>query len=210
MLKEIYKFLGQIDKCAVDDATAKNGTEWVWKIHPAHSPHRNSAAEAAVRVVKKALHSLGKEMGLSYSKFQMVLCVAANLINERPIDARVQCREKCRQYVILNTLLLGRPSQSGDTMSFDFTNYSYKRLRAMQTEVNRFWRYWSQLAGPNLFIRSKWHTAHRNVAVGDVVWVSDQNAQRGQFKLGRVVGTNPDPTSRSPQVAAQPAPTKVN
>ena len=46
--------------------------------------------------------------------------------------------------------------------------------------------------GPNLFIRSKWHTTQRNVTVGDIVWLSDQNALRGQFKLGRVVSTNPD------------------
>lgn len=62
----------------------------------------------------------------------------------------------------------------------------------MQAEVTKFWRSWSQLAGPNLVVRSKWHTSQRNVAVGDVVWLCDQNALRGQFKLGRVVSTNPD------------------
>lgn len=61
----------------------------------------------------------------------------------------------------------------------------------MQAEVSK-WRSWIQLAGPNLFIRSKWHTAERNVAVGDVVWLCDQNAKRGQVRLGRVVSTNPD------------------
>lgn len=63
----------------------------------------------------------------------------------------------------------------------------------MQSMVNKFWRSWSQLAGPNLFIRNKWHTSQRNVAVGDIVWLCDQNAIRGQFKLGRIVSTNPDP-----------------
>jgi hypothetical protein len=44
-----------------------------------------------------------------------------------------------------------------------------------------------------LFVRNKWHTAERNVAVGDIVWLCDQNALRGQFKLGRVISTNSDP-----------------
>lgn len=48
------------------------------------------------------------------------------------------------------------------------------------------------MAGPNLFIRNKWHTKKRNVAVGDVVWLADQNALRGQYKLARVVGVNAD------------------
>lgn len=48
------------------------------------------------------------------------------------------------------------------------------------------------MAGPNLFIRNKWHTKERNVAVGDVVWLADQNALRGQYKLARVVSVNAD------------------
>lgn len=48
------------------------------------------------------------------------------------------------------------------------------------------------MAGPNLFIRSKWHTKERNVAVGDVVWLADQNSLRGQYKMGRVVSVNTD------------------
>ena len=56
-----------------------------------------------------------------------------------------------------------------------------------------FLRSWSHLAGPNLFVRSKWHTTQINVTVGDIVWLCDQNALRGQFKLDRVVTVNPDP-----------------
>lgn len=48
------------------------------------------------------------------------------------------------------------------------------------------------MAGPNLFISYKWHTKERNVAVGDVVWLADQNALRGQYKLARVVSANAD------------------
>lgn len=192
VLEELYRFLDGQNRIALEETAARNGTEWTWKIHPADSPHRNGAAEAAVRVVKRALQSLGKEFALSYSEFQTALCMAANLANERPIDARVQSREDCINYVTPNSLLLGRASQSGDVKAFDFASYPYKRLRAMQAEVIKFWRCWSQLAGPNLFVRSKWHTVNRNVAVGDVVWLCDQNALRGQFKLGVVVGTNPD------------------
>ncbi len=61
-----------------------------------------------------------------------------------------------------------------------------------QCLVDKFWRGWSQLESPNLFLRSKWHSSHRNVAIGDIVWITDQNALRGQFKLGRVIGVNPD------------------
>ena len=86
VLAELYAFLDNLDRTALEENAAKNGTEWTWKIHPADSPHRNGAAEAAVRVVKKALQSLGKESPLSYSEFQTALYIAANLSNECPIE----------------------------------------------------------------------------------------------------------------------------
>lgn len=192
ILEELYRYLDSLDKAALEETAAKNGTEWSWKINPADSPHRNGAAEAAVRIVKKALQSLGRESGLSYSEFQTTLQMAANLANERPIDARVQSREESIHYLTPNSLLLGRASLGGDVKTFNFDAYPYKRLRAIQAEVTKFWRCWSQLAGPNLFIRSKWHTTRRNVTSGDVVWLCDQNALRGQFRLGRVTEAVPD------------------
>lgn len=193
VLKDLYGFLESQDKGTLEEYAVKNGTQFVWKFHPADSPHRNGAAEAAVRITKRALQSLGKGSDLTFSEFLTALQLAANLANERPIDARVQSREGCIQYVTPNTLLLGRATQTGDSKTFDFASYPYKRLREITTQVNYFWRSWSQLAGPNLFVRNKWHTAERNVAVGDIVWLCDQNALRGQFKLGRVISVNSDP-----------------
>nr|XP_021326620.1 uncharacterized protein LOC110438467 [Danio rerio] len=192
VLQDLYQFLEGIDKSTLEETAVKHGTEWIWKIHPADSPHRNGAAEAAVRIIKRALQNCGGESTLTYSEMHTALQIAANLANERPIDARAQNQEGCIQYVTPNSLLLGRASQSGDIKTFDFSSYPFKRLQAMQSLVNKFWERWSQLAGPNLFIRSKWHTTHRNVAIGDIVWIADQNALRGQFKLGRVISVNPD------------------
>lgn len=192
ILKDMYTYLRGQDKESLEEYAAKNSTHWSWKIHPADSPHRNGAAEAAVKITKRALLSLRKVESLTFSEFLTALQLAANLTNERPIYARVQSQEDRIESVTPNTLLLGRASSSGDFKSFDYATYPMKRLQEIQTLVNHFWKSWSQLAGPNLFVRSKWHTAERNVAVGDIVWLCDQNALRGQFKLARVVAVNPD------------------
>lgn len=55
----------------------------------ADSPHRNVAAEAAVKISKRALQSIGISDGLTFSEFLRVLKLTANLANARPIDARV-------------------------------------------------------------------------------------------------------------------------
>ncbi|XP_062889714.1 uncharacterized protein LOC134338104 [Mobula hypostoma] len=128
VLEELYKFLDGLNEAALQEIAAKNGTEWMWKIHPPDSPHRNGAAEAAVHIVKRALQSLGKESGICYSEFQTTLHIAANLANECPTDARVHSQEDCIQYVTPKTLQLGRASQSGDFKTFDFSSYPYKSL----------------------------------------------------------------------------------
>lgn len=192
LLKDIYTFLWSQDTASLEEYAVKNGTSWAWKVLPADSPHRNGAAEAAVRIVKRAFQSLSKLANLTFSEFLTALQLAANLANERPFDARVQGREDCIRYVSPNSSLIGRASHSGSLKIFDFNNYPYKRLQEIQSQVDEFWKAWRQLAGPNLFIRTKWHTTERNVAVGDVVWLCDQNALRGQFRLGRAVTANPD------------------
>ena len=191
-LEDLYSFLASIDKEGIQRRAVIAGTDWVWEFSPADSPHRNGAAEAAVRVLKKSLSSVGEEGDLTTLEFQTLLYLAANLSNERPIGARAQVQEETVDVVTPNSLLLGRARPRGDTMGFEFPTYPFSRLRAVQVEVDKFWRRWSQLAGPHLFVRQKWHTPARNVSVGDLVWVADQNALRGQFKLGRVEEVYPD------------------
>lgn len=92
-MEELYRFLEVQNKADLEEIAAKNGTEWMWKIHPADSPHRNGAAEAAVHMLERALQRLGKESSLSCIEFQTALHLAANLANECPIGARIQSRD---------------------------------------------------------------------------------------------------------------------
>lgn len=166
---------------------------WAWNFHPADAPHRNGAAEAAVKLIKRALTSLGGTVSsLTWGELQTLFYQAANLTNERPIDARAQEQEDSIEYLTPNTLLLGRTRQGGDTGGIDLCTHPWRRLRSIQIGVDMFWKKWSELAGPNLFIRPKWHQTQRNVAVGDIVWIADQNALRGQFRLGRIQAVYPD------------------
>ena len=107
LLEDLYSFLGSQYMPNLEEYAVKNGTSWTWKVLPADSPHRNGAAEAAVKITKRALQSLSTQANLTFSEFLTALQMAANLANERPIDARVQSREDRVQYVTPNSLLLG-------------------------------------------------------------------------------------------------------
>ena len=192
-LKELHKHLACLKRASVEDVAARNGTEWKWVFYPAYSPHRNGAAEAAVRILKRAFTNLGGTTGsLTWGEFHTLLYSAANLANERPIDARVQEQEDAVEYISPNSLILGRTGQGGDLEGISLKGRSWHRLKAIQAGVDNFWTSWSDLAGPNLFLRPKWHRAARNVQVGDLAWIADQNTLRGQFRLGRVVKAYPD------------------
>ncbi|KAL2088696.1 hypothetical protein ACEWY4_015595 [Coilia grayii] len=192
-LYQLYKHLACLQAVSMEDVAAKNGTEWNWEFHPADAPHRNGAAEAAVKLLKRALTSLGGTTGsLTWGELQTLFYQAANLTNERPIDARAQEQEDSVEYLTPNSLILGRASLGGDTSGLDLETHSWRRLRAIQIGVDRFWAKWRELAGPNLFIRHKWHRSERNVEVGDLVWIADPNALRGPFRLGRILTVYPD------------------
>ncbi|XP_065152486.1 uncharacterized protein [Paramisgurnus dabryanus] len=192
-LCELHKHLACLQSVSIEDVAAKNGTEWKWDFHPADAPHRNGAAEAAVKLLKRAFMSLrGTTGSLTWGELQTLFYQAANLTNERPIDARAQEQEDLVEYLTPNSLILGRASLEGDTSGLDLETHPWRRLRAIQIGVDRFWKKWRELAGPNLFIRHKWHRTERNVKVGDLVWIADPNALRGQFRLGRILTVYPD------------------
>lgn len=85
---------------------ARNDTEWQWDFHPADPPHRYGAAEAVVKLIKRALHSLcGPTICYTWGEFQTLLYSAPNLINDRPIDAKVQEQEDAVEYLTTNSLV---------------------------------------------------------------------------------------------------------
>lgn len=98
-LEKLHKFLKETNRSELEEEAAKHGTEFEWKIHPADSPHRNGAAEAAVQVIKMALNNLGGDGVFTWGEFQAFLFMAANLANERSINARIQSREDCVEYI---------------------------------------------------------------------------------------------------------------
>ena len=192
-LTELQNHLRCLQTSPIEDNAAKNGTDWAWCFHPADAPHRNGTAEAAVKLMKRALTSLrGATESLTWGEFQTLLFQAANLTNERPIDAHAQEQEESVDYITPNSLILGRSSVGGDTDGLDLVTHPWRRLRNIHNLVDRFWTRWNELAGPNLFVREKWHTKERNVQIGDIVWIADSNALRGQFRLGLVTATRPD------------------
>ena len=93
--------------------------------------------------------------------------------------------KKCTVFPVL-FLLLGRATSRIPSGLFERTDNPRHRYEFIQGIIDNFWRRWTRDFFPSLIIRQKWHTATRNLRVGDVVLIQDSNQIRGQWKLGKV------------------------
>lgn len=140
VLRELHKHLSCLQRLSFEDVAARNGTEWKWEFHPADAPHRNGAAEAAVKLIKRALNSLCGMTGCyTWGEFQTLLYSAADLTNNCPIDAKAQEQEDTVEYVTPNSLLLGCTGHRGDMLGIDLETHPWQRLKAIQAGVDNFW-----------------------------------------------------------------------
>ncbi|XP_067314466.1 uncharacterized protein [Pseudorasbora parva] len=69
--------------------------------------------------------------------------------------------------------------------------YLRKRWRRVQFLANEFWQRWKREYLLNLQQRQKWQKTSRNSQVDDIVILQDDNAQRNEWKLARVVEVHP-------------------
>ena len=65
-----------------------------------------------------------------------------------------------------------------------------KRWHRIQQLLGQFWKRWRREFQPNLNIRRKWFHPRRNLKEGDIVLLIGPKAHRGDWPLGRIVGTH--------------------
>ena len=86
-----------------------------------------------------------------------------------------------------NHFLVGQlGGQLAPQVSDDIVFNPRNRWRLIQNLVKVFWKRWREEFLSTLNTRKKWREAKDNLKVEDVVLVVDQNALRGQWRLGRV------------------------
>lgn len=109
----------------------------------------------------------------------------SNLVNQRP-TGRHPTSPDDGMYLCSNDLLLGRSKSRVPNGLFAESSNLCRRFTLVQNITTNFWKRWTRKYFPNLIIRQKCHTDHRNVAVGDVVLIQDLNLVRGQWRFGKV------------------------
>ena len=149
-------------------------------------------------MVKKALYLAVGNSILSFSELQTVVFEAAELVNERPlaISSTRGNDDLSPDYICPNQLLIVRASGRIPVGSWSNVSNIARRLKYVQEITEKFCKIWYKQIFPSVVIRHKWHVEVRNLKVGDIVVVSDQNALRGDYRLARVSEVYPDVKKR--------------
>ena len=128
---------------------------------------------------------------IDVSELLTVFFEIANIMNERPIG-KMQNDIDDGSYLCPNDLLLGRATSRVPSAPFNHTNCPKRRFIFIQKLVDAYWTKWNRFYFPTLLVRQKWHSARRNIMIGDVVLIQDSNAIRGNWKMAKVFKTFTD------------------
>lgn len=161
------------------------GTEWRF-ITPS-APHQGGLWEAAVKSMKYHLRRvIGKEI-LTSSEFRTILAQTSAAMNSRPLAALSDDPDDL-EFLTPGHFLCGESMIQlfGKNVQDAPTN-SLKRVEQIQQKSQLIWKQWSQDYLNELQQRTKWREPERNMQVGDLVLICEENTVPTLWRTGRVV-----------------------
>lgn len=149
-----------------------------WNFIAPYAPHQGGLWEAVVKSMKHHLKRVTGALVLSKDEMETVLCQIGAILNSRPLGV---VRDDPGDLVMLTPahFLNGRP------MVQLFGAYSEEKIesktlgeryRAVQRISQQFWKVWRADYLNELQQRPKWQLAVKNISIGDLVLLKDDNA----------------------------------
>ena len=151
--------------------------------------HMGGCWERMIRTIRAVFQGLTPQMhNLSSSALRTLLYECMAIINSRPLTTVTHdCKPLTPNDLLTmkSSVILPMPGTFEDC-----DIYARKRWRAVQLLANRFWGRWRKEYLHQLQQRQKWVGTKRNLAVNDVVILSD-DSNRISWRLGRVTEVLP-------------------
>ena len=170
-------------------------TKTQWTVCPAGSQWRNGSLEAAVKKLKKSLALTYTGQVLNILEMQLAFRRAASLFNSRPVYAQSQpgptADSEVLSAVTPNHLLLGRACPEVVHRDWDMLAGPHSRLNMVLDLETAWWKQWSTQCLPGLVPTPRWRQERRPVVPGDIVLLQYSGKIHDEFKLGRVMLTEP-------------------
>ena len=189
-LREMYDFLkGQVAQHKISDFCSTQNIDW--KFIPERAPHFGGLWEAAVKSMKFHFKRVIADTKLTFEELMTVLTQIESCLNSRPLTP-LSCDEDGIEVLTPGHFLIGQPLESIPDPSSSYRSMSLlKRWCLCQSLVRHFWKRWSDEYLSSLRRHNKWKFPTRNVRVGDVVILKEDNLVPTKWPLARVLATYP-------------------
>ena len=192
--REFREALSEIDKNKVKNEMLNMNCDWIeMKFNVPSASHMGGVWERQIKTVRGVLSVLLEKNGtqLNDEALHTLMCEAAALVNSRPLTTDNTTSPDLLQPLTPNHLLTQKSKvvlpQPGVFQTSDL--YSRKQWRRVQHLTNEFWVRSRKEFLHSLQERSKWAATKRNLGVGDIVLIKEEEAPRNQWKLARVEET---------------------
>ena len=192
---ELQCALQSMENSKIRDFLLRNNCDFEIVMNPPYSSHMGGVWERLIRSVRSILNVILSQQGsqLDGESLHTFMYEVGAVINSRPLTLEYIQDSDFPKTLTPNHLLTMKTkvvvSPPGDFCREDV--YSVKRWRRIQYLVNVFWSRWKGEYLHILQSRQKWLRKHRNLCLGDIVIIKDDNSPRNMWLLGRIVEVYP-------------------
>ncbi|XP_055623145.1 uncharacterized protein LOC129766595 [Toxorhynchites rutilus septentrionalis] len=173
-----------------------------WRFNPPADPHMGGCWERMVRTVKSALGCVPIVRKLDEESLACLMAEAESMVNSRPltfIPLETADHESLtpNHFLLLNSNGVREPKK----LSTDERMALKNSWNMVKHTMDKFWHRWLVEYLPTIIRRTKWFQDVRQIEVGDLVLVVDENI-RNRWLRGRVIHTvsGKDGVARSAEV----------
>ena len=189
-LQELVEFFNeQKTEKLISEFCSTQGIQW--KFIPERSPHFGGLWEAAVKSMKLHMRRIVGDVKLTFEEMTTVLSQIEACLNSRPL-VPFPSSEEGLDVLTPGHFLIGRPLESlPDPPSSCRTMSLLQRWNLCQALVRHFWKRWSAEYLVTLQKATKWHRPYKNLSVGDLVILREDNVAPTRWPLARVSEIHP-------------------
>lgn len=189
---EFSNALQEFDKNRLTAYLANQQCDFV--MNAPQASHAGGVWERQIRTVRNVLRmTTDLSKGLRDASLRTLFYEAMAIVNSRPLTVNTLCHPNGPQPLTPNHLLTMKTTQPlpppGHFVPEDV--YSKKQWRQVQYLAEQFWSRWRKEYLASITLRQRWHKPQRNIHVGDIVLLKNDDAFRNEWKMGRVLEAMP-------------------
>ena len=184
-IEEFIPFLqNQRSQGAISEFCSTQNKQWKFILE--HTPHFGGLWKAAMQSMKTHLRLIVGNVKLTFEEFTTVLGQVESCLNSRPLIS-LPLDDNGIGALTPGYILISRPLEALPDPSFSYHSLTLlHRWHLCQAFLHHFWQCWSSEYITSFKHYTKWYYPSRNICVGDIVILQEDNLIPTKWPLARV------------------------